>query len=214
MRWLPRRGRLPAHPFGAGGACPRARFGRGPLSLTPADVEARLLELQSTRARLYKAWDVALVRAVRREAVIRPEMTRGGRRARWNTRKSRGFDAFSAAGDVICVQAEFQRRSEKGVRRATSRRLWPLFWHSRMRLKLRLTVRLHQLRWKPNPEHESEIESIQEGLGEIIESINELLRDVKIGVLQLSQSDNEIPRPAMLFTFSITACTHFLRESH
>ena len=33
----------------------------------------------------------------------------------------------------------------------------------------------------------SEIESIQEGLGEIIESINELLRDVKIGVLQLSQ---------------------------
>ena len=184
----------------------RARAsGEDLLSLTPAGVEARLLELQSTRARLYKAWDVALVRAVRaREAVdsssVRDdaEAVAAQRAMEYQEIASDLTGAFSAVSrDVICVQAEFQRRSEKGGEAGDFKALAASVrgiqeWEAK---KLRLTVRLHQLRWKPNPEHESEIESIQEGLGEIIESINELLRDVKIGVLQLSQSDNEIPRP-------------------
>ena len=38
------------------------------LALSLADVADRLFELQSTRVRLYKAWDVALTRAVRAKA--------------------------------------------------------------------------------------------------------------------------------------------------
>ena len=144
----------------------RARAsGEDLLSLTPADVEARLLELQSTRARPCRGRGARGGRAraggggfssVRDDA----EAVAAQRAMEYQEIASDLTGAFSAVSrDVIYVQAEFQRRSEKGVRRATSRRLRPLFVAFKNgRLKLRLTVRLHQLRWKLNPEHERDRE--------------------------------------------------------
>ena len=126
--------------------------------------------------------------------------------------------AFSAVSrDVIRVQRELARRAadeeeegeeeEEGVETGAAAAGGSEYaalatavaeLQKREAEKLALTVRLHQLRW--NASQQAEVEATQEGLGEVIDAINELLRDVKISVLNQGtrneeKDGNDIPRP-------------------
>lgn len=195
----------------------RARAkGEDLIKMSPSDIGERLRDMQATRVRLYNAWETALRRVLRckDQHSQSPGNSRAKAEAEANmavctldyqetTRELTGaFNAVSA--DIIRIQKEFQRRASElsvasanapGSNTDSGKKEYSALASSIASLqkleaeKLGLTARMHQLRWRRGESNPDDIQSAQERLAEIIETIQEVLLDVKLGSLEFSNTE-------------------------